>query len=89
MADQYLTISTIAADDAMQRRVAACAAQQGEPNSLWWAQQNNYEWAAAPGWGAKWDSAVASDVEDPGSDPAVITDGDILAVVQPMVTAPE
>jgi len=86
--DQYLTISTIAADPAMLGRVTACAGQQGSelPPEVW-AWENRYRWAAAPGWGQQWDSAVASGVEDPGADPAVITDGDILAVVQPMLGA--
>jgi hypothetical protein len=87
MADQFLTISIIARDNDMTERVAACAAQQGqELPHRWWAEQNAYTWASAPGWGAKWDSAVAGGVEHPGADPAVITDGDILAVIQPMVT---
>ena len=83
--DQYLTIATVANDATMNQRVAACVGQQAGPDPLWWADQNRYRWAAAPGWAAKWDSAVASDVPNPGADPAVITDADILAVVQPML----
>jgi hypothetical protein len=86
MADQYLTIAVVSTDTFMIQRVAACAAQQGQTEPHWWATQNGYLWAAAPGWGAKWDSAVASGIAEPGKDPAVITDGDILAVVQPMVS---
>lgn len=88
MADQYLTISVISDDVFMQRRVAACAAQQGitqDPDPTVWTFERRYTWAAAPGWAQKWDSAVAGGIEQPGADPAVITDADVLAVVQPMV----
>lgn len=37
---------------------------------------------AEPGWGAAWDSAIAAEVENPGADPAVISDGMILTAVQ-------
>jgi hypothetical protein len=47
---------------------------------------NRYVWAASPGWGGAWDSALAGHPDDPayepGRDPAVITDGMILATVQ-------
>jgi hypothetical protein len=85
--DQYLTIAVIARDEDMIQRVASCAAKQGEPEPHWWATNHAYTWAAAPGWAMKWDSAVASGVANPGADPAVVTDGDILAVVQPMLGA--
>lgn len=89
MADSYLTISVIASDSNMTNRITACAAQQGITNSpQMWAVQNAYGWASAPGWAEKWDYAVAGSVEEPGADPAVITDGDILAQVQSMLNAP-
>lgn len=90
MSDSYLSIAAAAESHSMQRRVTSCAAQQdapGDPVSWTWA--NRYEWAAAPGWGAAWDSALASHPEegyDPGGDPAVITDGMILTQVQAMLT---
>jgi hypothetical protein len=83
----YLTVSTIAADQNMRNRVAACAAEQGNTTPESWAYTNSYVWASAPGWAAKWESAVAAGNPNPGSDPAVITDGDILSVVQPMLGA--
>ena len=85
MADSYLTISVIARDNNMMNRVTACAAQQGISSPGGWAGQYAYEWAAAPGWAEKWDYAVAGAVEEPGADPAVITDGDILAQIQSMM----
>lgn len=88
--DQYLTIATVAKDPAMNRRVAACAAQQGiAEGPEMWAAERCYTWAASPGWGATWDSAVASGVPDPGADPAVITDQMILSQVQSMLGTSE
>jgi hypothetical protein len=81
----YLTIATIAADQTMRNRVAACAAEQGAPTPEHWAYDNAYQWAAAPEWAAKWESAAAAGNTNPGADPTVITDGDVLAVIQPMI----
>lgn len=51
-----------------------------------WVANNRYLWASSPGWGAAWDYALAAHPDDPeyepGKDPAVITDGMILATVQ-------
>lgn len=88
MADQYLTISLMTDDPYMRARLAACAAQQGASGDpTQWSFDNRYGWAAAPGWGAAWDSALASGNPSPGSDPAVITDGQILSQVQGMLAA--
>jgi hypothetical protein len=55
-----------------------------------WVISNRYVWAASPDWGAAWDSALAAQPDDPayepGADPAVITDGQILATVQVLAT---
>jgi len=100
MADSYLTISLIAADASMQQRVTSCAAQQGVKDDPYrWAADRRYEWAASPGWAEAWDYALATHPADPeapaeqppyspGADPAVITDAQILAAVQPMAQAP-
>lgn len=85
MADSYLTISVISQDVNMHNRVAACAATQGLSEPAGWAGQNAWAWAAAPTWAEKWDYALAGGVTEPGADPAVITDGDILAQVQSMI----
>lgn len=81
----YLTISTIAADQSMRSRVAACAAEQGNTTPENWAYTNAYVWAASPGWASAWESAVAAGNPSPGTDPAVITDGQILSTVQGML----
>jgi hypothetical protein len=73
----------------MRQRIAACAAQEGVTNDInKWVNAviwnvPDYSWVAA------WDSAeVAKPGEDHGADPGVITDGMILAVIQPMVNPP-
>jgi hypothetical protein len=57
-------------------------------NLTQWVRDYRYLWAASPDWGAAWDSALAAHPPEtepdyePGKDPAVITDGQILATVQ-------
>jgi hypothetical protein len=104
--DSYLAISAIANDEYMIERLNACATQQFELGSIdigdtWgdgagaplsWVANNRYLWAASPGWGATWESALAghpdeSDYE-PGMDPAAITDEMILATVQALAPVP-
>lgn len=94
MADAYLAISEIANDTFMVQRMYAATTQQehlgdfngGPYNAVTWVDYNRYLWASSPGWGAAWDSALAAHPDDPdyepGKDPAVITDGMILATVQ-------
>jgi hypothetical protein len=93
MSDSYMTIATIAADNDMQQRMIAAATQQSHLGSApaitepqQWVMDNRYVWASSPGWGAKWDYARQTNWDDsdyqPGRDPAVITDADILATVQ-------
>lgn len=85
----YLTQSAIASDQYMQQRVAQCAATEGivaeaglDPD--FWTSSWRRTWSAAPGWDAAWESAVASNVQNPGMDQGVITDEMILSQVQSM-----
>lgn len=87
----YLTQSEIAENRSMNTRVAQCAAQQEvnvDPDR--WTTDYRRTWASAPGWDSAWESARASHPDqpeyDPGQDEAVITDAQILAQVQSMVT---
>ena len=80
-------------DVSLGRRVAAAAQQQadlaavdiGDPEE--WAAVHSWSYAMAPGWVPKVESAIVSGVVEWGQDPAVITDQDILAWVQPEITA--
>ena len=78
----YWDIAQMSADVDLTSRVAACAAQEGVPDPRQWAADNVLLLAAEPGWADAWASAVAAGNEQPGRDPAVITDGMILAAVQ-------
>jgi len=97
LADAYLAISQIANDHNMNERMRSAATQQQYLGSaplisdpIRWVGDNMYVWASSPGWGAAWDSALAGHPDDPdyepGADPAVITDGMILATVQELGT---
>lgn len=89
----YLTQSTIADDSWMKLRVASCAAQQGvtdagiDPDM--WASEWRRVWSASPGWDMQWESALARPDNppgyQPGMDPAVVSDGQILSQVQSML----
>ena len=86
MTDTYSAVSAVANDAFMQERVRACYAQQTPGlDPVKWTWDHRYDWAAAPGWGAAWESALASNIEQPGKDPSVITDEQILSQVQAMV----
>ena len=97
MADSFLAISQIAADTYMNERVHACAAQQelggAQIDSANWTWENRYMWASSPSWGEKWDYANETHPPEesgeppyqPGADPAVITDADILSTVQALI----
>jgi hypothetical protein len=99
MADAYLAISEVANDPSMTERLNAAVTQQQHLGSIdlgqyesspynltAWVHDYRYLWAASPGWGAAWDSALAGHPDEPdyepGRDPAVITDGMILSTVQ-------
>lgn len=81
----YAGIASITQSSSLFNRLTACAAEQNkdEPYSTW-VRARIWKIAASPGWAAKWESALAADIEDPGADESVITDGDILAVIQGM-----
>lgn len=93
MTDSYLSIAAIANNQSMYERVMACATQQtydldtpSISNPINWVGDNRYLWASTPGWGTKWAQALEAHSDDPDYDPGkeldVITDSDILAVVQ-------
>ena len=99
--DSYLAISQIATSSTMIERMRAAVTQQAhlgsttlitERGALSWVTNNAYLWAASPGWGAAWDYAMLNHEGeadyDPGKDPAVITDGQILATVQALGNPP-
>lgn len=88
----YWDVSLLAADGEFQNRVAACYATEtpigtgDQPMS--WAAEHAWDVAAAPGFGDAYASAIAAGVPNPGRDPAVISDAQILSAVQALMPAP-
>jgi hypothetical protein len=94
----YLTQNDIANSSSMQSRVAQCVAGEGltgtpeqmasDPDR--WTFDHRRTWAAAPDWDDAWEYALnthgSEQGYDPGRDGAVITDGQILAQVQSMLS---
>lgn len=84
----YNTQAALAVDPDIRNRVAACAATQGMPSPVQWADTYLWRLSGSPGWDDAYAYAVASDNARPGYDEAVITDGMILAAVQAVLTSP-
>lgn len=85
----YLDIANMTQSVNLTNRLNAAAAQEQANGAQLipdlpevWVSVNRWKLVAAPGWADAWASAVASGHEDPGADPAVITDGMILSQVQ-------
>jgi hypothetical protein len=85
----YTTIFQCANDPAFQARLAAAAAQEGHDNPeyaasvlLRWPVSSQTDIEDA------YEFAVNSDNPDPGGDPTVITDQQILSAVQAILTQP-
>lgn len=93
MSDSLYTISVIANDSLFQQRLNAGAAQQDVPGDpVAWVWNNRYEIAAAPTWAEKVDSWLAGNPDaDPANgwatNPAVISDEDIISQIQAMLGA--
>lgn len=86
----YANIAAITQSGSLYQRLTAAAAEEGKnPTSPGaWVSEHIWELASSPGWADAWASAVENGVADPGANEAVITDGMILAAVQP-IGAPE
>lgn len=86
----YSAIALAAQDEHLRRRIAACIAQEDptdERHPIAHADAVIWQACGSPGWGDAYAYAIATNVEDSGDDPAVITDGMILAAVQPLLGA--
>lgn len=75
--------SLLARDADFTMRVAACVSNEnGDVHPPEWAAAHQWQLAAAPGFADAYASALAGDVDNPGRDPSVITDPQILSAVQ-------
>ncbi|QGJ88896.1 hypothetical protein PBI_TEAMOCIL_42 [Microbacterium phage Teamocil] len=81
----YATIATMANDGNLLQRLTAAAAEEKKDKPYTdWVNDRRWDLATTPGWAAAWESAVAAGIENIGGNGGVITDGMILAAVQPM-----
>ncbi|WP_336651619.1 MULTISPECIES: hypothetical protein [unclassified Leucobacter] len=78
----YWDQADLADDGDLRRRVTACAAMEGVPDPDGWAYQNRWVLSAQPGWVEAYAYARSAGTGAAGRDPAVVTDGMILAAVQ-------
>lgn len=89
----YYDVSALASDGDFTQRTMACYAIEtasvadATNPSAWWSE-HNWEMAAAPGFGDAYASAVAGEVPNPGRDPSVISDAQILSAVQAIMNPP-
>lgn len=86
----YASIVEMTQSVALRDRIAAAAAEEGQPgDAMAWALENIWQVVASGNWDAAWDSANASatvnDNPDTGARDDVITDAMILSAVQPMI----
>lgn len=82
----YLQMADMTRSASLRDRLTACAAQQHARDPEQWVRDNIWSLVTQPGWADAWASAVASAIEDPGANEAVITDQMILSAVQPMLS---
>lgn len=91
----YSTINAInKSPSLMDRCVAAVASEVSAGNTPGdsrlapgWVTQRSWDLASTPGWAAKWESAEAGGIADPGANEGVITDLDILSRIQSLLIA--
>lgn len=78
----YGDVSLLAADNDFIMRTRACAATENIADPVQWSLDNQWQMAAIPGFGDKYASALAAEVERPGWEQSVISDPEILSAVQ-------
>lgn len=83
----YYDIFLLGNDQDFMNRNWACAETEGVPDAMQWALDHRVTLAATPGFGDKYASALVAEVENPGRDQSVISDGDILSAVQALLIA--
>lgn len=81
----YANIAAITKSGSLFDRMTAAAAEEGKEKPYsGWVSTRIWDLAATPGWATAWGSALAAGISDPGANEGVISDGMILAAVQPM-----
>ena len=79
----YYEQSELSQDQDFYNRIAASAAVEiADEQPTVWAANHQWAIAAAPGFADAYSSALAGGVPNPGRDPSVISDAQILSAVQ-------
>lgn len=82
----YNAIASMAGNMALRDRIAACAAEEGKPDPVVWAQEHMWAIVASPGWADAWkyarDTYNVNQNPNTGARTDVIDDAMILAAVQ-------
>jgi hypothetical protein len=86
----YSSQSMLANDTLFRDRIAACAAVEvpRTHQPVQWANDHIWWVAAAPGFADAYQYALDTGVVNPGNDPSVITDAQILSAVQALSEEP-
>lgn len=86
----YNSIHQCANDEAFQARLMACAAQEGHENPEY-AMSSILRWpvSSLTDIEAAYEYALNADNPNPGGDPTVITDQQILSAVQTILNPPQ
>jgi hypothetical protein len=83
----YHDVALLANDQGFISRIGAAyitdnLADPAHTNPVDWANAHSWDMAAQPGFGDAYASAIAGGVPDPGTDPSVISDAQILSALQ-------
>ena len=84
----YFDISLLSADNDFIMRTRACAATENIADPVQWSTDHQWQMAATPSFGDKYSYAIETGIVNPGRDPAVISDADILSAVQALNAPP-
>lgn len=78
----FSDIALLSGDGDFINRTRACVTTEGESDPVGWSMANQWQMAAAPGFGDAYASAIVNGINRPGNDPSVISDAMILSAVQ-------
>lgn len=82
----YSDVAQLAADGDFIMRTRACYSTETSTDPIVWSNAHSWPMAATPTFGDKYASALANGIVRPGNDPSVISDPDILAAVQHLMS---
>lgn len=84
----YFDVSELSEDADFRARCTAALATEQHPTPEQQAYAWRWQYAGQPGFGDAYAYAVETGVPNPGRDPAVITDAQILSATQALLTPP-